>query len=103
MPTVRKRRLCILFHESEILGAGVSVLRALGELHSAGWRASGWLPGPGPLVDEAKSTLEATGFHEKPIAFSLGGWRREPGFAQRLLRTPSYLKAFARWLAAEDP
>jgi glycosyltransferase involved in cell wall biosynthesis len=103
MATSCDRRLCVLFHESEILGAGVSVLRALGELRSAGWRASGWFPGPGPLVDEAESALEATGFHEKPIAFSLGGWRREPGIVQRLRRTPSYLSAFARWLAAEAP
>jgi len=99
----RETRLCILFHESEILGAGVSVVRALGELRSHGWRFSGWFPGPGALVNEAGSTLAATGFHEKPIAFSLRGWRREPGIAQRLLSTPAYLRAFARWLAAEAP
>src|SRR5919197_4138657 len=103
MPTVRERRLCILFHESEILGAGLSVVRALGALRSNGWTVSGWFPGPGPLVDEAGPTLASSGFHEKPIAFSLGGWRREPGIAQRLPRTPSYLSAFARWLAAEAP
>ena len=103
MPTVRERRLCILFHESEILGAGLSVVRALGALRSNGWRVSGWFPGPGPLVDEAEPALASNGFHEKPIAFSLGGWRREPGIAQRLRRTPSYLIAFARWLAAEAP
>jgi glycosyltransferase involved in cell wall biosynthesis len=103
MPTVRQRRLCILFHESEILGAGLSVLRTLGKLRSDGWRISGWFPGPGPLVDEAGPALASTGFHEKPIAFSLGGWRREPGIARRLRGTPSYLSAFARWLAAEAP
>jgi glycosyltransferase involved in cell wall biosynthesis len=103
MPTVRERRLSVLFHESEILGAGLSVVRALGELTSDGWRISGWFPGPGPLVDEAEPGLASTGFHEKPIAFSLGGWRREPGIVQRLRRTPAYLSAFARWLAAEAP
>jgi glycosyltransferase involved in cell wall biosynthesis len=103
MATARKRRLCVLFHESEILGAGLSVVRALGELRSDGWRISGWFPGPGPLVDEAGPALASSGLHEKPIAFSLGGWRREPGIAQRLRRTPSYLRAFARWLAAEAP
>jgi glycosyltransferase involved in cell wall biosynthesis len=103
MSIARERRLCILFHESEILGAGLSVVRALGELRSDGWRISGWFPGPGPLVDEAEPALTSYGFHEKPIAFSLGGWRREPGIVQRLRRTPSYLSAFARWLAAETP
>src|SRR5919201_1268590 len=103
MANDRGRRLCILFHESEILGAGLSVLRTVGQLRSDGWRISGWFPGPGPLVDEAGPALASSGFHEKPIAFSLGGWRREPGIAQRLRRTPSYLSAFARWLAAEAP
>jgi glycosyltransferase involved in cell wall biosynthesis len=103
MENDRERRLCILFHESEILGAGLSVLRTLGTLRSDGWRISGWFPGPGPLVDEAGSALASSGFREKPIAFSLGGWRREPGIAQRLRRTPAYLSAFARWLAAEAP
>jgi glycosyltransferase involved in cell wall biosynthesis len=103
MPTARERRLCILFHESEILGAGLSVVRALGALRSNAWRVSGWFPGAGPLVGEAGHLLASSGFHEKPIAFSLGGWRREPGIAQRLRRTPSYLNAFARWLAAETP
>jgi glycosyltransferase involved in cell wall biosynthesis len=103
MPTDCERRLSILFHESEILGAGLSVARALGALRSNGWRVSGWFPGPGPLVDEAGPLLASSGFHVKPIAFSLAGWRREPGIAQRLRRTPSYLSAFARWLAAETP
>ena len=103
MATSRERRLCVLFHESEVLGAGLSVVRALRELRSGGWRIGGWFPGPGPLVDEAEPALASSGFHEKPIAFSLGGWRREPGIARRLSRTPSYLRAFARWLGAEDP
>jgi len=103
MPIDPERRLCVLFHESEILGAGISVVRMLGELRSRGWRISGWFPGPGALVDEAGPALASSGFHEKPIAFSLGGWRREPGIARRLWRTPPYLSAFARWLAAEAP
>ena len=103
MPNQREGRLAILFHESEILGAGLSVLRVLGELRSAGWRVSGWFPAPGPLVNEAEPLLASSAAREKPIAFSLGGWRREPGVVQRLRRTPSYLRAFSRWLGAEAP
>jgi glycosyltransferase involved in cell wall biosynthesis len=103
MPNDRETRLCILFNESEILGAGLSVLRALGELRSNGWRISGWFPGPGQLVGAAEPALASSGLHEKPIAFSVGGWRRDPGIGQRLRRTPSYLSAFACWLAAEAP
>ena len=57
MANDRERRLCILFHESEILGAGLSVLRTLDKLRSDGWRISGWFPGSGPLVDEAGPAL----------------------------------------------
>jgi glycosyltransferase involved in cell wall biosynthesis len=103
MATSCDRRLCVLFHESEILGAGLSIVRVLDALRSSGWRVGGWFPGPGSLVDEAGPALAARGFFEKPIAFSLGGWRREPGIMPRLLRTPPYLSAFARWLAAEAP
>jgi glycosyltransferase involved in cell wall biosynthesis len=93
----------VLFHESDVLGAGVSVVRALGELRAQHWTGSGWFPGPGQLVDEAKAVLTAEGSHEKPIAFSVRGWRREPGIASRLRRTPAYLRAFARWLTADAP
>jgi glycosyltransferase involved in cell wall biosynthesis len=93
----------VLFHESEVLGAGVSTLRALGELRTYGWTGSGWVPGRGQLADEAEAVLAAQGSHEKPIAFSVRGWRREPGFPSRLLRTPAYLRAFARWVVADAP
>jgi L-malate glycosyltransferase len=93
----------VLFHESEILGAGVSVVRALDELSAAGWSCSGWFPGPGPLVQESEGLLAACGYHEKPIAFSVRGWRRDPGPLVRLLRTPAYLRAFDRWLTARRP
>src|SRR5947208_14490120 len=96
------RRVCVLFHESEILGAGVSALRALGELEALGWSASGWFPGPGPLVAAAVS-LDAVGVHENPIAYSVRSWRREPGVSRRLLRIPAYLHAFDRWLVGDAP
>jgi glycosyltransferase involved in cell wall biosynthesis len=98
-----ERRVCVLFHEAAVLGAGVSVVRALPDLRSRCWRISGWYPGAGPLLDEAEPVLAASAFHEKPIAFSLSGWRREPGIARRLRRAPRYLRAFGRWLAAEAP
>jgi hypothetical protein len=72
----QERRLCILFHESAILGAGVSVLRAVEYLRSSGWTSSGWFPGPGPLVAESAAVLDNRGYAPKPIAFSSRGWRR---------------------------
>jgi len=103
-PTGRaERRLCILFHEPAILGAGVSVLRAVEYLRPYGWTASGWFPGAGPLVAESATMLDRRGYAEKPIAYSLRGWRRDPGMARRLRRAPAYLNAFKRWLEEESP
>jgi glycosyltransferase involved in cell wall biosynthesis len=103
VPTKDERRICILFHESAILGAGVSVLRAAECLRSHGWKSSGWFPGTGPLPAGSATVLDNRGYASKPIAFSLRGWRREPGVAQRLRRTPAYLGAVKRWLQEEHP
>jgi glycosyltransferase involved in cell wall biosynthesis len=103
MPTGGPKRLCILFHESEVLGAGVSVLRAIDGLVEHGWVCSGWFPGEGPLVGKSERLLVRHGVREKPLAFSLRGWRRDPGVARRLRRTPAYLRAFDRWLASDAP
>jgi glycosyltransferase involved in cell wall biosynthesis len=97
------RHVCVLFHESEPLGAGVSIVRALGELRRSGWTASGWFPGDGPLVDASESVLDQRGLAPRPIAFSVRGWRSDPGLVARLRRTPMYLNAFDRWLTARAP
>jgi glycosyltransferase involved in cell wall biosynthesis len=97
------RHVCILFHESAILGAGVSILRALEYLRPQGWATSGWFPGPGPLITESAAVLDRYAFATKPIAFSLRGWRRAPGMAHRLRRTPAYLSAFKNWLEQTAP
>jgi glycosyltransferase involved in cell wall biosynthesis len=99
----RERRLCILLHESAILGAGVSILRAVEFLRPYGWTASGWFPGPGPLVAESDGVLETRSYTERPIAVSLRGWRQFPGVLERARRTPRYLAAAKRWLDRERP
>jgi glycosyltransferase involved in cell wall biosynthesis len=97
------RRLGILFHESEILGAGVSVLRVLDGLNDLGWTAGGWFPGPGPLLNESAGQLEVQAYREKPIAVSIRGWRRRPGVLRRLRATPGYLRAVRDWLIRLRP
>ena len=97
------RRVAVLFHEPEILGAGLSVLRALPELRGRGWEASGWFPGPGLLQEEAADVLVARGQEPKPIAFSGRGWRRPPGPVRRAARTPAYLRAVGKWLRRVEP
>ena len=87
-------RLLVVFHESEALGAGRSVLNALEPLTGYGWTASAWLPGDGPLLDEARGSIAAHASFPKPIRYSVRGWRSEPGFVPRLRRTPAYLRRF---------
>jgi glycosyltransferase involved in cell wall biosynthesis len=95
--------VCVLFHESELLGAGISVLRAVPDLGGAGWVCSGWFPGEGPLIAESEALLTHHALREKPLAFSLRAWRREPGVLGRLRRTPAYLRAFEHWLTSDAP
>jgi len=98
-----RRQVCVVFHESEALGAGVSVVRALAELRRTRWTASGWFPGEGPLVRASASVLDDPGLREKPIAFSVRGWRSDPGVLERLRRTPAYLNAYDHWLTERGP
>jgi glycosyltransferase involved in cell wall biosynthesis len=95
--------LCVLFHESQVLGAGLSIVRVLDQLASYGWTAAGWFPGRGPLLAETAGALTRQGVQEKPIAFSITGWQRPPGVRARLRATPGYLRAFRRWLLDVRP
>jgi glycosyltransferase involved in cell wall biosynthesis len=96
-------RLLVVFHESEALGAGRSVLGALGALDAYGWTASGWFPGDGPLVEEAAGSIAVRAFRGKPIRYSVRGWRAAPGLAARLRDTPGYLRAFRQALLRARP
>jgi glycosyltransferase involved in cell wall biosynthesis len=97
------RHLCVLFHEPHVLGAGLSVLRVLDHLASYGWTTAGWFPGHGPLLGESVHALTRQGVREKPIAFSVAGWRRPPGIRARVRATPRYLRIFRRWLIDARP
>jgi glycosyltransferase involved in cell wall biosynthesis len=85
-------RVFTFFHETEVLGASTSLLRVADELGAYGWSMSGWLPGAGPLRRVADEHLELVLEAERPIAFSVRGWREQPGLVRRGLRTPSYLR-----------
>jgi glycosyltransferase involved in cell wall biosynthesis len=96
-------RLLVVFHESEALGAGLSVTRALPRLGGYGWTSVAWFPGEGPLVDVAADVTSARALREKPIAYSLRGWRAPPGPVERLRATPAYLRSFRRALLHVRP
>jgi glycosyltransferase involved in cell wall biosynthesis len=96
-------RLLVVFHEPESLGAGRSVLRALEPLAAYGWSAAAWLPGEGPLLEEAQAVAVRCAHREKPLAYSVRGWRSHPGVAARVRTAPSYLSAFRRELLVLRP
>ena len=87
-------RALVVFHESELLGAGRAVLQTTGALSQYGWSVSGWIPGSGPLLDVASGDLASVHTHPRPIGFSWRGWREDPGAFARLRRTPEYLRTF---------
>jgi glycosyltransferase involved in cell wall biosynthesis len=62
------------------------------ELAAYGWTPSGWLPGRGPLRAMADDRLALVLEAERPLAFSLRGWRESPGAVVRAIRTPRYLR-----------
>lgn len=96
-------RLLVVFHESESLGAGRSVVNALAPLAEYGWTASGWFPGRGPLLEEAAASIAAHAYHPKPIRYSVRGWRAAPGILNRLRDTPGYLRSFRQALLRLRP
>jgi glycosyltransferase involved in cell wall biosynthesis len=85
-------RVFTLFHESHLLGASTSFLRVTDELGAYGWTPSGWLPGEGPLRAAADDRLSLVLGAERPLAFSVRGWREGPGVVRRAIRTPQYLR-----------
>jgi glycosyltransferase involved in cell wall biosynthesis len=95
--------LFVVFHESQALGAGRSVLNALDPLAERGWTPSGWFPGEGPLIDESAAAIPFQAYSTKPMRYSMRGWRARPGVVARLRETPAYLRAFRDALLQARP
>jgi glycosyltransferase involved in cell wall biosynthesis len=96
-------RLLIIFHEAQSLGAGTSVVRSLPYLEAFGWTTSAWFGRRGPLAEGKYEGIARSHVHECPLAFSLDGWREQPGVVSRAARTPNYLRQFARVLEQTRP
>jgi len=85
-------RLLVVFHESEALGAGRSVLGTFPDLRDYGWSPSALMPGDGPFVADVAAVTDACAVVPKPIAYSLRGWRAGDGLASRAAASPAYLR-----------
>ena len=91
-----------MLHESERLGAGVAVSRILPDLERYGWSFSASLPGPGPLFEDLVKCADVTVI-DRPIAYSVEGFRKAPGMRTRLVATPSYARSVAELLRRKRP
>ena len=96
-------RAFVLLHETESLGAGTSVLRAVDALGEYGWSVSGWCPARGPLAEVAVGRLASVETANRPLAFSVRGWREHPGVRARVVDTPAYLRAVRSALSRVRP
>jgi glycosyltransferase involved in cell wall biosynthesis len=92
----------MVFHEPELGGASLSLLRLVPLLERRGWGFSFWVPGPGP----AEAELRARGYpvvaEVRLLRFSRRGLREAPGPIRRVAATPAYLKRWRAWLRAQD-
>lgn len=96
-------RVTILYHQAERLGAGVAINRLLPMLRDRGWVMSGVFPGGGELLREGELHLEHVDVVPKPLAFSLRGWRADPGLAARVAGLRRYRTGLQRALRQSWP
>ena len=103
MSPPQRRRLLVVLHDENLNGASIAILRLVEPLRALGWEVAFWAPSPG----EALSWLldrgyDATGMR-KPVTSSLVAMRQPPGVVRRLVKTPTYLRAFARRVRTFSP
>jgi len=95
-------RIAVTFHERELGGASLSLLRVLPLLEQRGWEPTFWVPGDGPAADELRRRGAPVATAERPLRFSRRGLREPPGVVRRLSATPGYLRRWRAWLGAQD-
>src|SRR5688572_20667534 len=92
----------MVFHEPELGGASLSLLRLVPLLERRGWGFSFWVPGPGPAEAELRGRGYPVVAEERLLRFSRRGLREAPGPYRRVAATPAYLKRWRAWLRAQD-
>ena len=97
------RRVAVVFHNEQLNGATIAVLRTIPLLQERGWEFAFWAPGPGPAQDRLEELGYAVAGCERPIASGLQALREPPGLRSRVLATGPYMRAFARFLRRVDP
>jgi len=96
-------RSCVLFHEGSLQGAGVAVARVLPGLREVGWAPYAWFPYQGPIQEAIEPLVDGSRFRQGYFAFSVSGWRRDPGAIKRVAGLPGYFLALRSMLAKLRP
>jgi glycosyltransferase involved in cell wall biosynthesis len=95
-------RVAVVFHEPQLGGASLSLLRVIPLLEARGWRFTFWVPGRGAAEAELRRRGYEVATAERLLRFSVGGLREPPGPLRRLASTPAYVRDWRAWLAAQD-
>ena len=99
---IHANRVAVVFHEPELGGASLSLLRAIPGLEARGWTFSFWVPGRGPAEQEVRRRGYEVATAERLLRFSVGGLRQPPGPLLRLGPTPRYVREWRAWVQAQD-
>jgi glycosyltransferase involved in cell wall biosynthesis len=102
LTAAQPRRIAVAFHEQALAGASLSLLRVVPLLESRGWELSFWVPGSGAAEQELRRRGYRVETAERLLRLSLGGLRESPGVLRRLASTPRYLRAWRRWVTAQQ-
>jgi glycosyltransferase involved in cell wall biosynthesis len=94
--------VAVVFHEPQLGGASLSLLRVIPSLESRGWQFTFWVPGRGDAEAELRRRGYEVATAERLLRFSVDGLREPPGPLRRLASTPTYLRDWRAWLEAQD-
>jgi glycosyltransferase involved in cell wall biosynthesis len=98
-----ERNVAVAFHEAEVGGASLSVLRILPLLEQRGWKFIFWTPGPGTLRAELERAGHRVAGNPRLLRYSWNTLRMPPGPVRRLATVPGYLSSFRAWIRAAAP
>jgi glycosyltransferase involved in cell wall biosynthesis len=93
----------VLLHEGAYQGAGAAVARVLPGLRELGWAQYAWFPYQGPIQQAIEPLVDGSRFKQGYFAFSVKGWRLDPGPVRRLAGLPGYFLGLRSMLAELRP
>jgi glycosyltransferase involved in cell wall biosynthesis len=97
------RRVAVVFHEPNLGGATLSVLRIVPLLAERGWEFCFWVPRPSELHDHLAAQGHDVEGAPRYIEYSMRAWRVPPGPRARARSIPPYVRRFRQFLRKRSP